>query len=109
MPSREEVQVQASCVCCDVHALCQELGTAWCSLNHHLQRDEGKVYRGTRLQIKQVSSQDVSEGQSTGVQVPESVLSLVTNRKDLTTQEGIETEKETHQQNGTGPLLRLFI
>lgn len=31
-PSREEVQVQASCVRCDVHALCQELGTTSCSL-----------------------------------------------------------------------------
>lgn len=32
-PSREEVQVQASCVRCDVHALCQKLGTTSRSLH----------------------------------------------------------------------------
>lgn len=63
---------------------------------------EGQGYRLSMYQ-------DVSKGQKTRVQVPESVLNLVTNPKDLMTQEGIETEKETHEQNGTGPLLRLFI
>lgn len=66
---------------------------------------EGQGYRSSKYQAK-IYQRD---RESTGVEVPESVINLVTNPKDFLTQEGIETEKETHQQNGTGPLLRLFI